>query len=1121
MSQRLELYLFGGMQIRYNEQWVTERVSRKVEALLAYVACNQRPYPREVLADLFWGNRLQNRAGGNLRVALNSLREKVGPFIIADRHTVAISQQYHLWVDVLTFEQLLRPFAQWQDGRNELPTAMATAMEQALALYRGEFLEGVFLKDAPQFDEWVRVERERLHIQATKAIQALSLHYLAARQHALGINAVERWLHFDLLNEEAHRTLMLLLVREGHQSAALQHYERLVKLFQDELGDTPSPESEELYYQILDRAIAPLPPLDSNRASAEGAAPDMIALRPIPNNLDAALSPLVGRTRELAQMLERLSAPECRLLTLLGIGGAGKTRLAQEAALRFTQQTATQSLFPDGVFWVGLEHVESEGYLLSALAQAVHYLFQGPATPAKQLLDFLRQRRLLLVLDNVEQLVGQSEFILQILHAAPGIKLLATSRERLDFQGEWLLEINGLPYPTDADEAAWEAYPAVQLFTQCAKAISADFTPQAQRTAIVQICQMMEGLPLGLQLAAASVRAFSGRQIVTAIEQNLDFLSSSMRNLPLRHRSLRAVFDHSWLLLSAAEKHAFQRLAIFEGSFSAQAAATVAEIPTSVLVALIDKSLVYVVPVEGEGGERRYRMHNTLHQYAAEKLAASADARDTLLRRHALYYGQWVAGQTDALYGEQAAYTSNQIANEIENIRKSWQTAVTFRLAQILQLYLPSLVQYYRLRGFVQEGQALLASAVEQLAEKRFTPPIMPPPIEAASQSVVSHLLAYRAELLVDFGRYEEAILCAQNAITLAQASQDRLGEALGYLQWGAALHRQANYGVSDEQLTKALTLAQAADAAKVEADVYLYMGRNRFYLGDYAGGQTQHDQAMRSYRAIGDLVDELAAQNSLAMLYLFAGDYAKAQAAYERCLTAYRLINNQPAIGLTLNNLGALATLVGQYAEAQRDYEESLTIRRRVGGRQSEALILANLALIAHQTDENKQARDYAQAAAQLSIELGERDTEAYAYLCLGHAQAALARWPEAVTAYQRTLSTRRQAGQQTQALEPLAGLARIALAQGNLGEAKAYIDEIVPHLSYDTYAGIVELIRVYLTCYQVLTALQDERATQVLTMGHTILQARANKIEEPSLRDSYLQIAAHAELRRLYEAR
>ena len=214
-------------------------------------------------------------------------------------------------------------------------------------------------------------------------------------------------------------------------------------------------------------------------------------------------------------------------------------------------------------------------------------------------------------------------------------------------------------------------------------------------------------------------------------------------------------------------------------------------------------------------------MHNTLHQYAAEKLAASADARETLLRRHALYYGQWVAGQTDALYGEQAAYTSNQIANEIENIRKSWQTAVTFRLAQILQLYLPSLVQYYRLRGFVQEGQALLAGTVEQLAEKRLTPPIMPPPIEAASQSVVSHLLAYRAELLVDFGRYEEAILCAQNAITLAQASQDRLGEALGYLQWGAALHRQANYGASDEQLTKALTLAQAADAAKVEADVY------------------------------------------------------------------------------------------------------------------------------------------------------------------------------------------------------------------------------------------------------------------------------------------------------------
>ncbi len=313
--------------------------------------------------------------------------------------------------------------------------------------------------------------------------------------------------------------------------------------------------------------------------------------------------------------------------------------------------------------------------------------------------------------------------------------------------------------------------------------------------------------------------------------------------------------------------------------------------------------------------------------------------------------------------------------------------------------------------------------------------------------------------------------------------------------------------------------MAQAADATKVEADVYLYMGRNRFYLGDYAGGQSRHDQAMHHYRMIGDLVDELAAQNSLAMLYLFAGDYVKAQAAYERCLAAYRHLNNQPAIGLTLNNLGALATVVGQYTAAQRYYEESLAIRRRVGGRQSEALVLANLALVTHQTGANQQACDYAQGALQLSIELGERDNEAYAHLCLGHAQAALGRWSEAIAAYQRTLSLRRHAGQQPQALEPLAGLARIAFAQGNLIEAKAYIDEIVPHLSYDTYAGIVELIRIYLTCYQVLSAVQDERATQVLTMGYTILQERANKIEEPALRASYRQVAAHAELRRLYE--
>ena len=356
MNHRLELYLFGGLQIRYNDQWVTDLVSRKVEALLAYVACQERPYPREVLADLFWGNLLPKRAGGNLRVALNSLRENVGPFITADRRTVAISQQSNLWVDLLTFERLLRPFTQWQADRAELPTAMVGDMEQALTLYRGEFLSGFFVREAPLFDEWVRVERERLHILATKVIQALSLHYLATQQHALGINRVERWLHFDLLNEEAHRTLMLLLAREGHHSVAEQHYERVVQLFQEELGATPSPETKELYYQILDRAILPVGTNDHDHTRTATATVDMQPLRPVPNNLDAALSPLVGRTREVAHMLERLQAAECRLLTLLGIGGAGKTRLALEAALRLTQQASTSALFADGIFWVHLEH---------------------------------------------------------------------------------------------------------------------------------------------------------------------------------------------------------------------------------------------------------------------------------------------------------------------------------------------------------------------------------------------------------------------------------------------------------------------------------------------------------------------------------------------------------------------------------------------------------------------------------------------------------------------------------------------------------------------------------------------------------------------------------------------
>lgn len=1123
MNNRLEIHLFGGLQIRYNQQVVTDLVSRKAEALLAYLACQQRPYPRDVLADIFWENRTQTQAAGNLRVVLNSLRNTVNPFVTIERHTVAVNRQSDLWVDALAFEQLLGNFAQTMSGQIELPPPIVDQMEKALALYQGEFLTGFFIRQAPQFDEWARIERERLHILAVKTVQLLSLHYLATQQYGLGVNTVERWLHFDLLNEEAHRTLMLLLAREGHRSAALQHYERIVALFQDELGNPPSAETEALYYQILDDAISPV-------VRSVPALP-LTTVTGIPHNLAAPLSPIVGREDDLVRILSHLQNPACRLLTLVGIGGTGKTRLALEAALRISTTAAAQPLFADGIFWVSLEHVETDSLLLSAMAQAVQYVFQGVVEPVKQLLEFLRHRRLLLVLDNVEQLTSQSALILQLLQAAPGLKLLVTSRERLNFQGEWLVEVGGLPFPTLAERDAWDQYPATQLFMQCATAMVANFTPQPQLDAIVQICRLMEGLPLGIQLAAASTRIFTCQQILVAIQRNLDFLSSTMRNLPLRHRSLRAIFDHSWLLLTPVERSAFQRLAIFEGSFTAHAAATVAEITTAVLTDLLDKSLIQVMGVETVStmatSERRYRMHPIVHQYAAEKLA---EANHDLAQRHALYYGRFVAEQAPLLHTAEAAGAIDLIFLEIENIRKSWQSAATLRLTMVLRLYLPGLIQYYRLRGLLGEGQALLSAAIEIITSgaspviSPATPSVAPSTTAAADPSLLYHLLAYKAALLNDAGRYDEAIATVLVAGDLAQGNQDQLaldpvGEALNYLQWGIALHRQADYGSSDQKLAHALQLAKVANTLHIQADAHLFMGRNRLYLGDYAGGQTCHEQAITLYRINRDLVNELAAYNSLAMLYLFTGEYAKARTSYERCLRDYRMIGNRPAIGLILNNLGAVATLVGKYVEAQRYYEESLTLRRLVGGYQPEALILANLALIRHQTNANQQALEYCHQALQLSIELGERDTESYARLCLGHGLAALGHLDEAAASYGLALIARRRAGQHTQALEPLSGLARVALAQNNLAQAKAYVDEIVPQLGFQTYAGIVELIRIYLTCYQVLAAVQDPQADKVLAMGYAILQERAAKIDDVELRCSYLQIAVHAEVRRIYE--
>src|SRR5258706_15089670 len=355
-------------------------------------------------------------------------------------------------------------------------------------------------------------------------------------------------------------------------------------------------------------------------------------------NLPQQMTPFVGRAGELARLTERLSDPNCRLLTLVGPGGIGKTRLALEAA---QQQSAN---FAHGVHFVSLAPVDSPDLLIFAIGSTLGFSFYGQDVPAVQLRNYLREKLILLVLDNFEHLLDGTPLLLDLLADAPRLKLLITSRERLNMQGEWALQVEGMDYPQVGETVQLESYAAVQLFVQSAQRVQASFSLTADPHGVLCICQLLEGMPLGILLAAAWVGVLSVQEILQEIQQNLNFLETDQRDMPERQRSLRATIDYSWKLLTEDERDAFEKLSMFRGGFTRDAAQYITGASLKTLRALVNKSLL-----RREASSGRYEIHELLRQYGEEQLSVRPQQREHIRDVHCEYYAGYMQRQLTEL----------------------------------------------------------------------------------------------------------------------------------------------------------------------------------------------------------------------------------------------------------------------------------------------------------------------------------------------------------------------------------------------------------------------------------------------------------------------------------------
>jgi predicted ATPase/transcriptional regulator with XRE-family HTH domain len=649
----------------------------------------------------------------------------------------------------------------------------------------------------------------------------------------------------------------------------------------------------------VERLVAAVPTAKARRTPGDGSPRAT-------SRLPTSPTPFIGREQELAGLARLLCDGECRLLTVMGSGGIGKTRLAIEAASRH------QELFPDGAWFVSLAALDAPALLVPAVADALGFAFQGQIEPRTQLLNYLRGKRALLVLDNVEHLLDGVGLFGEMLERAPGVKLLVTSRERLNLQGEWVFEIQGLPVPPSHEVERAEEYSAVALFVQSARRAQAGFgVGGEERSSVVRICEMVDGMPLGIELAAAWVPVLSCREIAQEIERSLDFLATTMRDVPERQRSLRAAFDHSWGLLAADERRVLCRLAIFQGGFEREAAEQVAGATLPGLLALASKSLVR----REENG--RYDLHEVVRQYALSHLVEDPEHEATC-DRHCECYLALLRDREMALKSAAQREALRELTDEIDNVRAAWAWAVKREKFVLLGQAMRCFGWFYEMRGWFREGIEQVDLVIEALR---------PRSEDEGRQRVLGQALAQQGLLFFRQGKHDGAQSLFEESLSILRPIGDPALLVDPLIFYGIIMFLWGEIERAQALLDEGLARARAAGDQWFAAYAIYNQGYIASLLGRYTEGYEQMQAGLAMWRALGDPRYTALGLNFMSPTAIKLGHYEEAQAFLQESLTLCTQVGDRWGMGTAYRHLGLLALAQGDIAEAQSLIHKSLNL--------------------------------------------------------------------------------------------------------------------------------------------------------------------------------------------------
>jgi len=934
---QLRIHLFGAPHCDKDGQAV-DFVRRKTLALVAYLAATGQPHERDALAALFWPDYDSSTARANLRRTLSRLKEALGDDLLdVSRAQVALAPGAAIWLDVADFQNRLAAVDSHRHAPAELCDDCQHALCEAAALYTADFMAGFSLPDSPAFDEWQFFLSESLRQALTNALQMLVDWYSARGEYERAIEHARRLVALDTWHEPAHVQLMQLYAQAGQPTAALRQYEVLARALAEELGAEPEPETIALVEAIKNRRHPVRPAADTAPAWL---APDSETAQPGPapggaqspaprHNLPAEITPFVGRRKELAETTQlALDGGGQKLISMVGPGGIGKTRLAIQVGLRAVDN------FRDGVCFVPLAGLNSSDYLVPLLAEKLGVRLYPGKDAQQQLLDHLHPRQILLVLDNFEHLLDASGLVREILQAAPEVRVLVTSRERLNVSGELVYAIGAMEFPQQHDTGGLLDYDAVELFVQSAHLTDPGFeVHEDNQDDISRICQLVEGMPLALVLAAGWLGVLSLPEIAAEITASLDFLETELRDVPERQRSVRAAFESSWKRLPADDQQAFMKLCVFRGGFTRHAAETVAGARLPVLRHLVNRSFV------AAGADGRFSIHELLRQYGLLRAQQSpADYAQTCLS-HSDYYITVLRERAVVIKEHRQQETLADIAADIDNVRVAWDHAVARRDWPAIDPVAECYWLFCEFRGALAAGEAAFRHALQALAPG--APARSDPPGDGAA--LAGFLMAGAGCLQGRQGNFEAGVAAMRQGITWLRGAEtpdrQKLSFALAWLAF--VLVVQGRYDEAQGYAEESLSYFPETGDRWLKAGCLRLTGASHLYRGQLEDAERTLQSCLAVCEETGERRIRTYATTNLGQIALLRGDYPEAQRRLDEALQITYVLNDLLSRAELLREQARLALLLGDAQRAEENVEQSMALYRQIGRRDTGTVLV------------------------------------------------------------------------------------------------------------------------------------------------------------------------------------